>query len=233
MDKISILLPTRKRFESFKVSIDSLFNNCNNTENFEVLVAIDLDDDEIDKIKEYSSNKDNIKLFYYERQFYRGLHNYYNDLSLKSEGSSLFLWNDDAIMKSQNWDLEIINKHKDFCVLSPKVDTMEQYWSTQGVLFPIIPKKWIDITGKWSHVPSCDSWTDVISKRLGILVNVDTIVISHNRYDITGENHDSTYIEGRSDINNHEYFSLFNVGFSDIMEEHYQKILNYLNNNQK
>ena len=110
-------------------------------------------------------------------------------------------------MRSKDWDLEIIKYHKDFCVISPKVDTMEHYWRTQGVLFPIIPKKWIEITGKWSHVPACDSWTDVISKRLGILVNVESIVLSHNRHDITGENHDLTYTEGRSDINNQEYFS--------------------------
>jgi hypothetical protein len=231
---ISILLPTRKRFDMCVKSIDSLLNNCSSELNFEILIALDNDDIETsDKLKNHYVNKSNIRFFYFERQYYRGLHNYYNELCINSLGESLVLWNDDALMKSKNWDLEIINNHKNFVVLNPKVDTMEHYWRTQGVLFPIIPKKWINITEKMSHVPSCDSWIDVISKRLGILTPLETVVISHERPDVVGGNRDETFLDGFSDKFNPDFFSLFNVGFPNIMEEHYQKILNYLNNDQK
>ena len=225
MEKVSILLPTRKRFNMFIKSVNTLFENCNNINNFEILIAMDTDDIEtIEQIKEFISDKLNMKLFIFERQYYRGLHNYYNNLSNESTGTSLLLWNDDALMKSKDWDLEILKYHKTFCVLSPMVDTMEKYWRTQGVLFPIIPKKWFDLTGSWSAVPACDSWIDVTSKRLGLLVNVETIIISHDRNDVTGNNNDITYQEGRQELS----YSTFHTPQPEIMELHYQILSTYL-----
>jgi hypothetical protein len=230
MNKVSILLPTRKRFDMAVNSINSLYNTCSSIDNFEILIALDNDDVETsNNLKDYFKDKNNIKLFYYERQFYRGLHNYYNDLCLNSSGSSLLLWNDDAIMRSMNWDLEILNNHKNFTVLNPKVDTMETYWREVGVLFPIIPKEWINITGKMSCVPSCDSWVDVISKRLNILLPLESVVISHERADVTGNNNDETFKDGFNDKFNPEFHSLFNVGFPHLLEEHYHKLNNHLN----
>jgi hypothetical protein len=225
MGKVSILLPTRQRFDMFVKTVNSLFETCNNVDNFEVLIAMDLDDDDtITQVKEFISDKTNMKLFTFERQFYRGLHNYYNGLSNEATGTSLFLWNDDAIMRSNDWDLEVLKYHETFCVLSPMVDTMETYWRTQGVLFPIIPKKWFDLTGSWSAVPACDSWIDVTSKRLGLLVNVASIVISHDRNDVTGNNNDTTYQERKEDLNHPN----FHVPKPEIMEMHYQILATYL-----
>lgn len=227
MGKVSVLLPTRKRFNTVVNSVNSLFETCNDVENFEVLIAMDKDDiDTMILTKEFISDKPNIKLFIYERQFYHGLHNYYNGLSNEAVGTSLFLWNDDAIMRSKNWDLEVLKQHETFCVISPMVDTMETYWRTQGVLFPIIPKKWFDLTGSWSSVPSCDSWIDVVSKRLGLLVNVAQIILSHDRSDITGNNNDITYQERTMSMNT----SQFQTGYLDVMEQHYQILKNYLDN---
>lgn len=233
MNKVSILLPTRNRFDMVVNSINSLFNTCSSIENFEILIALDNDDIETsNNLKSYLKDKTNVKLFFYERQFYRGLHNYYNDLCLKSSGTSLLLWNDDAIMRSMNWDLEILNNHTNFTVLNPKVDTMEHYWREIGVLFPIIPKEWVEVTGKMSCVPSCDSWVDVISKRLNILTPLGSVVISHDRADVTGNNNDQTFKDGFNDKFNPEFHSLFNVGFPDLLEEHYHKLNNHLNKNK-
>jgi hypothetical protein len=217
---VSILIPTRKRFDIFEKSINSLIDNCSNIQNFEVLVAIDNDDvDTILKIKDFIVSKPNIKFFLYERQFYIGLHNYYNDLASKASGNFLLLWNDDAIMKTINWDLEILKYENRFCVLNPIVEGMEGYGDM--ILFPIIPKKWVDITGEWAHCHGCDSWIDVLSNRLGLTINSE-IVITHDRYDITGYNNDITYQEGR---NTHNPVS----DHLDIIEDHYKKLSNYLN----
>lgn len=227
MSKVSILLPTRNRFEMFKTSVESLFENCDKVDQFEILVALDNDDVETSKkIEEYSSDKSNIRIFYYERYFYKGLQKYYNDLSNKALGTSLFLWNDDLLMKSKSWDTEVLNNQKEFCVLSPMVDTMETYWREQGVLFPILPKKWIEVTGEWSPLPACDSWIDVLSKRLNLLKKLESVVVSHVRHDVTGENNDQTYIEGRVDLGSSEYDHLNDL---NVVEEHYQKLYNYLN----
>jgi glycosyltransferase involved in cell wall biosynthesis len=197
MNKISILLPTRNRFNLFKASIDSLYKTCQNNDNFEILVALDNDDSDIEKINEYVNNKNNMKVFIVDRLFYKNLNLYYDILSKQSIGTSLMLWNDDAIMESDNWDYEILNNHNEFCVLSPKVSNMLTYWETQGVLFPIIPKKWFEITNRWSYIQACDSWIDIICKRLGLLKNLSSVIIKHDRHDLTGNNLDSTYAEGR------------------------------------
>ena len=197
MKKVSVLLPTRKRFGLFNKSVTSLFNKCSNVDNFEVLVALDIDDTEtIIKIENFIIDKPNVKYFLYERSHYENLHDYYNDLINKSTGTSLFLWNDDAVMDSDGWDLEILKYHKNFCVINPKVSTMVDFWS-RHVLFPIIPKKWVELTGQWAPYRGLDSWVDVLGKRLNIIENVSTIIITHDRFDLTGNNNDGTYVEGR------------------------------------
>ena len=228
MKKISILIPTRKRFEMFTKSISSLYNNCSSIDNFEVLVATDNDDEETtSKIKDFFTHKTNLKYFTYERQYYYGFHHYINDLYNHAEGEFLFLWGDDAVMKSKDWDLEILNYSDKFCMLSPKVDNMESYWRDQGVLFPIIPKKWVDITGVFSLSPSCDSWADVLSKKLGIFTNLESVVLTHERYDLIGENNDENFKDSRDALQSPNYHHI-DSNLMNIIEEHSNKIKKYL-----
>jgi len=229
MKKISMLMPTRERFDLFCGSINSLFENCENVDNFEVLVALDNDDiDTINKIKNFIIDKPNIKIFLFERQYYRGLNHYYNELTTHSSGEYLFLWNDDSKIISKNWDSEILNHQCNLCVLNPKVYGSEEYINTYHnglmVLFPIIPRKWFDITGEWSHVPAVDSWIDILGKRLNNIKNLDNLIILHDRHGINGIV-DNTYNDIVNDRQNHS--NLFNIGFPEIWEEHYQKLLAY------
>jgi glycosyltransferase involved in cell wall biosynthesis len=228
MSKVSILIPTRKRFEMFKKSISSLYDNCSDINNFEVLVATDNDDDETtSKIKDFFSDKTNIKYFTYERKYYYGFHHYINDLSNKAKGEFLFLWGDDAVMKSKDWDLEILKHNGKFCMLSPKVDNMESYWRDQGVLFPIIPKKWVDITGVFSLSPSCDSWADVLSKKLGVFTNIGSVVLTHERYDLVGVNNDENFNDSREALQSSNYQHI-DSNLMNMIEEHSNKIKEYL-----
>ena len=215
----------------FLSSTKSLIEQCHSYENIEILLAVDNDDNETtDKISEFIKDKSYIKMYYYERKRYRGLHHYINDLAQKAGDGSLLLWNDDAIMTSKNWDLEILKLHENFIVISPKVENMEDYWKNTGVLFPIIPKKWIDITEIWSPTPGLDSWIDVLSKKLNILHNVDTISILHDRYELTGNNEDETYIEGRVDKTTPSLQVGYEVwSYSELLEDHFQKLLQHIN----
>ncbi len=217
----------------FISSTTSLIENCYSTDNIEILLAVDDDDIETtNKISKFIVDKEYIKMYFYERKRYKGLHHYINDLAQKANDGSLMLWNDDAIMISKNWDLEILKFHKNFIVISPKVENMENYWRNQGVLFPIIPKKWIEITQSWAPTPGLDSWIDVLSKKLGILHNIETISILHDRFELTGNNEDETYREGRSDLQNpilqHGY-EVWNHG--ELLQTHYSKLLDYINKN--
>jgi glycosyltransferase involved in cell wall biosynthesis len=228
MKKVSVLLPTRGRYEMLVRSLESLTENCSDVNNIEILLAVDTDDTETtDKIAKLIEGKDYFKMFFYERKRYRGLHLYINDLCHKATGDSLMIWNDDAIISSKNWDLEIAKLHKEnFCVLSLKVENMEDFWNNIGVLFPVIPKKWIEITNIWSPVPGLDSWIDLLSKRLGIQKKLASVVIHHDRFELTGNNNDETYTEGFSDKFSHSLSTP--TDYPEMMEDHYEKLKNYI-----
>jgi hypothetical protein len=230
MNKISFLVPTRKRFELFKRSMDSLRATCSSIDSFEVLVAMDDDDTEtILKTRDYISDKPNIQLHVYKRRTYYHLHEYINDLYEKSCGDSIFGWNDDCLMVSQNWDVAILRLHEKFCVISPKIANAEGYWRKQGAMFPILPRKWVEITGQVSPITSFDSWIDVLSKRLDTLVNSEEIVLDHICCKFTGQNDDDVYKESRAALVDRK----FNRSEPEIMERHYARLKDYIDKNRE
>lgn len=225
---ISILLPTRNRLKMFTESVDSLLSNVSSLDQIEILVAMDDDDDEtVNEIKKIIHNKKNIKLFLFTRKHYHGLHEYINFLAKQCSGKFIMIWNDDCLMETKDWDKFIMEYDNKFVMLSPKVKNMEHYWKHQGVLFPIIPKKWVTTIGSISPVHACDSWIDVLAKRLGIFTNLETVVLSHNRFDLIGKAGDITHNE-----RSHSIATECNrVDYSHVWEEHYQILKNYIESN--
>lgn len=228
MNKISILLPTRGRPELCVRSVESLINTCRDINNFDVLLAVDSDDVEnTHNIIESLRGKLNMHVYSYERQGYKGLHLYYNDLAIKSSGSCVMLWNDDTTMLSKDWDVNILDAHKDkFCVSSPNVVNMQDFANHHGGtwgVYPIIPRKWVDELKMMSAVPSVDSWIDMLVKSLQIeSIHLTNVEVYHDRFDLTGNNRDETHadaLKDRSQGFNHE---------PEIFENHYQKLLAYL-----
>ena len=187
---VSAILPTRGRFELCCRSIDSLFSTAINPDSIEVLIGYDNDDIEAaNKLKEYYKNKENIRFFEYPRYGYKYLNKYVNDLSLKSNGQWLFLWNDDAIMETYGWDEYILSYEDRFCCICP----MSNIGYTG--LFPLIPKKWVELTGHFAQNCSNDTWVEDIARTVGIYVDEYRINIMHDRGDLTGNNKDSTFCE--------------------------------------
>jgi hypothetical protein len=61
-------------------------------------------------------------------------------------------------------------------------------------------------------------------------VNIESIVISHNRYELTGDNKDQTYIEGRADLQNPSLQQGFEVwNHSELLQQHQDLLSNYIN----
>src|SRR5512137_559693 len=117
--KISILLPTRKRTEAVIKSISSLLANAANPADIELLIAYDDDDEES---REFFSTTwypfveqtgATTKVFETERFGYLRLYKYVNFLGEQASGDWIMFWNDDALMLTENWDLEIY-KHNDW-----------------------------------------------------------------------------------------------------------------------
>jgi hypothetical protein len=201
--KLTIIYPTRKRYDLFIKSTESLIEKCSDINNLEILVTMDNDDtDTILKTEEYISDKPFIKLMISERHYYRNLNFYVNDAAKVANGDYLLLWNDDCIMETDNYDL-VMDKYKDkFMVVNPLVVNHKDYCRQNNrMLFPIIPKEWVDITGRWSNSGACDSWIELISNELNISLYEDDIRIFHDRFNLTGNNLDEIYTESVDDKN--------------------------------
>lgn len=209
--KLSIIYPTRKRYDLFVKSTESLIKNCSDVNNLEILIMMDDDDTEtISKTEEYISDKPFVKIMVSERHYYKNLNLYVNAAASVATGDYLLLWNDDCIMESSNYDL-IMDKYKDkFIVVNPLVVNHTEYCRQENrMLFPVIPKKWTEITGRWSNSGACDSWVELISNQLHISTYEDDIKIFHDRFNLTGNNLDEIYNESVDDKNYifHDFFT--------------------------
>lgn len=211
--KISILLPTRKRTELVVKSIGSLLANAANTEDIEILVAYDDDDDESREFfaeiwpSFIGQTSATTRVFELERYGYLRLYKYVNFLAEQAQGDWIMFWNDDALMATENWDQKIIEKTGWFGLLRMPCINMNHPFA----LFPIIPKSWLDLFGKISPVNHSDWWIYHVTTSLQRMQNIDVLVY-HDRADITGNNNDQTFAEqsyaadGR-DPNNPEDYS--------------------------
>ena len=89
-------------------------------------------------------------------------------------------------MLSQGWD-ERIAEVKKFRVLRIPTHNQHPY-----AIFPIVPRAWTDLFGYMSAHQLSDSWVSQVGYLLDIVHNIDVEVL-HDRFDITGNNKDSTW----------------------------------------
>ena len=102
MKKISVLLATRQRKEMLDKSIDSLLSNVSNTDNVEIMLGIDNDDqDTLDFVQsEDFQNKMqddynvDVQAVLFDRLGYKNLHQYMNQMWTQASGEWLMLWNE-------------------------------------------------------------------------------------------------------------------------------------------
>jgi len=192
---ISILLPTRGRPKPLEQCLRTLLDRAKDSSRIEVMLAFDNDDTEniahfVNVIQPYL---DDLGVEYsaiqFERLGYMRLNEYLNELAQHSQGSWLFFWNDDAVMKTQDWDQVIRDNAQEFYLLRAETNHEHPY-----AIFPILPKKWVDITGHLSPHQINDAWTSQVAWMLDIVKTIP-VMIHHERYDLTGENLDETFKE--------------------------------------
>jgi|LWDU01.1.fsa_nt_gi hypothetical protein len=183
---ISFLLPTRDRYSELRNSINSIRANCSRNINFEILIAIDSDDDYmISKISEiYNSHRTNfcdIKVLIMKRQYYQNLQNYYNALCALSKGKLLWLWNDDAKIISQNWDTIIQEEYNDenFIVfMCPEIKDEKEITLWGG--FPIFTRKLYELLGHVSQSPHNDGYLQKVGNGSDI-VKLSKVTLLHKQ----------------------------------------------------
>jgi hypothetical protein len=206
---ISVLLPTRGRPEALRESVESLFETAGDEDSFEVLYAVDVDDVEGSRAAYELMRPGDVVKPFAERHGYTNLHQYVNALAGWSSGRWLMLWNDDAVMQSYGWDWRIRELPCRFVL---------DCWTNHPTLtctFPIVPRHWVEAIGHFSLNAHCDTWWQLIGEWTHRLVRAD-IDVQHNRFDLTGQNHDQTYEQGRLQ---HQTVSFYSAATTELIKQ--------------
>lgn len=187
-----------------KRSIESLLNLAENPQDIEIMLAFDNDDKAsldycVKNILPMFESKDvDATIVEFTPMGYVRLHEYVNALANVSNGHWLMFWNDDAIMETKNWDSEIKKHTGKFLCLRMLTHRQHPY-----AIFPIVPKDWFYLLGHLSNHQLTDATISQISYIVGIMQNLD-VWVTHDRYDITGNNKDETFLNRPMLEGNHD-----------------------------
>lgn len=201
---IAILLATRGRTEPLKRSIHSLIDLAQDPKRVQIMLAFDKDDTVgpayfLKEVKPWLDERGvSYTAMSFEPMGYINLHKYNNAMAAKTDSHFLVIWNDDAVMETQDWDSIIMSYRNDFKLLSFKTHNMHPY-----SIFPIVPRKWYDLIGYISPHPTQDGWVSQQAYMLDIYQRIDVQVL-HDRFDLTGNNGDEIFrnrpmLEGKPD----------------------------------
>lgn len=184
---ISVLLPTRGRVQLLDGTVESLLGRAHHRDQIQMCYALDRDDEHtVQHVYAMARRHDNVSVT--DRFGYAGLHHYVNQLARRASGEWLFLWNDDAIMLTEGWDVEIRRWPGRYIL-----DTWSNH-PPETCVFPIVPTEFVRAIGHFSMNAHNDTWWQEIGQRTKRLIRVD-IDVMHQRADLTGLNNDATYAE--------------------------------------
>jgi hypothetical protein len=193
---VTILLPTRHRTSLVERTVRSLLDLANTPAQIEIAVAYDEDDVESHSYFTSTAWTNLVTGYGAALQIhktpawgYQELHKYYNLLADHAQGKWLLIWNDDALMKSAGWDI-MVEQQQDYIGM---LHMITENYRPKFALFPLIPRKWIDIFGLVSLSNSNDSWIHHICLEADAIKLIDAVVF-HDRADLTGNNLDQTYL---------------------------------------
>ena len=189
---ISILLPTRARTHALFKSVSSLLEHAQDPSTVQFLFAFDNDDEKssqwcveniIPRLQEAGCQ---YKVLSWPRMGYEKLNRYVNNLAKFADGNWLVFWNDDALMDYPGWDREIASVDE-FCIQAFDTHNKHPY-----SIFPIVPREWYEWLGHLSKHQLSDAYISQIAWMMGIMKRTD-IKVTHDRYDLTGNNNDDIY----------------------------------------
>lgn len=193
--KIAVLLPTRGRTDALSRSLIGLLEKAADLDSIQVLLGLDTDDTVgLEHFKTHIQPKlDSMGVAYTAMSFnplgYHRLHDYVNTLAHNSSANWMFFWNDDAVMETQDWDLEIVKHTGEFKLLAVHTHNDHPY-----SIFPIVPRAWLDVIGHLSLHSMNDAWLSQNAYCVNIWERIEVNVL-HDRADLTGNNRDNTFKE--------------------------------------
>jgi hypothetical protein len=182
----SLLLPTRGRVQHLAKSLASLEATVTDPTQIEVLVKVDDDDAQTLRYLQNDWHSFRIAVVNTPRgNGYADLHKYCNMLCEMSQGRFLFLWNDDAEMRTQGWDIEIA-QHDDgkLCYLNSRVSDTR---GRDSYLFPIVHRSYFEALGRYSMSAHNDTYVYQVFKDFPQLFRQTEIVVHHNALELIAQ----------------------------------------------
>lgn len=162
---VSILIPVGFEYEGIEGCLQSLVDKTEDPERVEVLVKLDDGDEKnLNIVESFKIKLPHLRIIIMDgSKGYADLHKYTNRLAQEAQGIFLWWWSDEVRMITQNWDREFINctSYQDK-IAKFSVNLLP----LSGEKYPIITKKWVEITGHWCQHPSIDSWVNTVSEPL-------------------------------------------------------------------
>jgi hypothetical protein len=179
---VSVLLPTRKRVRGLVAAIDSLYSLAKNKSNLEFILKIDDDDAETIELFHKLQSILPVKSIISSRgNGYHDMHHWVNQMSALATGDWLFLFNDDALMGSQDWDemLLYIGVHNwwgipDICCIS--VETVNSPGSQE---FMFLRRRVFELLGYYSLIPHNDTWIKTLMPMVSAFISFPLIQVVH------------------------------------------------------
>jgi hypothetical protein len=221
--KISVVFPSRKRIKMLNDSLYSLLSTADpENVNFEILVKLDLDDHEsIDYIKNWSNEFENVTFITNSRKGgWLNMVDFVENLIRCAEGEWILGFNDDLIMKTQNWNTLLEKYLNGFKILYPN-PSFGYRWA-----FPLFPKKLYTLLGHVSPHNQIDTYLHRLGEKLNINELIDDVVLEHD-YNYTDEStHDKGEVIDRNYLTRDYHFD------SPEFKQDITKLTQYLNNNE-
>jgi hypothetical protein len=201
---LTILLPSRNRFDMCLNTINSFINTCKNKLNLEILLKFDKDDQTtLSRINEIPKDI-NIKILISDRlNGYFSLHHFCNEMLKQSTGDWILMVNDDSLMITQYWDelLENVSPETHKSVLGhysgfdKHLPLSQKYNIFEGnsdvallninlinnytTTFPIVRGNVCKKLGYFSLHPHNDAFLNDVYHRLHASLNVPEIKMKH------------------------------------------------------
>ena len=191
-----MLLPTRKRTAMVKKSVTTVLEMATDPSLLHIAVAYDNDDFESHDY--FTSNQWQMlventgatqEAHRIERIGWQGLHEYYNYLAQNIISDWYFIWNDDAFMRTQGWDQEILAQNNYNGLLSMESNGKRP----DSTLFPCVSRLWVETFGMIGINP-VDQWIQDVTYPIGAYKRLESKIF-HDHYKTTGNNNDEVYQE--------------------------------------
>lgn len=160
---VSVLIPTRGRRQWLFEAVDSVHSLAKDPSLIEYIFKVDCDDTEaIEAACKLSTVLPCKTLLSVRGNGYHDMHHWVNDMSRLALGDWIFLFNDDARMKTPDWDQILLNVeirstiwhgNDDVCLLI--APTIDRPGCTE---FFFLRRKVVDVLGHLSLSPHNDHW---------------------------------------------------------------------------